>query len=56
MTVKMAGRWTSPLRSRDQFFEIFDGVFALGVAAVTVHGRTVRQGYEGARRGTSSAK
>ena len=33
--------------SRDNFFAIFDGAFALGAAAITVHGRTVRQRYEG---------
>jgi len=47
VTVKMRRAMDDSPRSRDQFFEIFDGVFALGVAAVTVHGRTVRQGYEG---------
>ena len=31
--------------SRDKFFAILDGAFAAGVAAVTVHGRTVRQRY-----------
>ena len=34
-------------QSREQFYTIFDGAFGLGVAAVTVHGRTVRQGYRG---------
>jgi tRNA-dihydrouridine synthase len=33
--------------SREKFFEIFDGAFDLGVAAVTVHGRTVHQRYDG---------
>src|SRR3990170_715912 len=33
--------------SLDNFFAIFDGAFRLGVAAITVHGRTVRQRYEG---------
>ena len=33
--------------SRDRFFTIFDGAFRLGVVAATVHGRTVRQRYEG---------
>jgi tRNA-dihydrouridine synthase len=36
--------------SREKFFEIFDGAFALGVAAITVHGRTVLQGYDGPSR------
>jgi len=33
--------------SRDRFFEIFEGAYRLGIAAVTLHGRTVRQRYEG---------
>ena len=33
--------------SRDNFFAIFDGAFRLGAAAITVHGRTVRQRYVG---------
>jgi tRNA-dihydrouridine synthase len=36
--------------SREKFFEIFDGIFELGVAAVTVHGRTVEQRYDGPSR------
>ena len=47
LTVKMRrGMDVSP-ESRDRFFAIFDGAFRLGAAAVTVHGRTVRQRYEG---------
>ncbi len=34
----------------DKFYEIFDGAFARGVAAVTVHGRTVNQRYDGPSR------
>jgi tRNA-dihydrouridine synthase len=33
--------------SRDNFFEIFHDAYARGVAAITVHGRTVRQRYDG---------
>jgi tRNA-dihydrouridine synthase len=33
--------------SRESFFRILDGAFAAGVAAVTVHGRTVQQKYHG---------
>jgi tRNA-dihydrouridine synthase len=33
--------------SERNFFTILDGAFALGVAAVTVHGRTVKQRYVG---------
>jgi nifR3 family TIM-barrel protein len=47
VTVKMRRGMDDSPQSRDQFFEIFDGAFALGVAAITVHGRTVRQRYEG---------
>ncbi len=34
-------------QSGEQFWAIFDGAMALGLAAITVHGRTVRQRYEG---------
>ena len=37
-------------RGRDKFFTIFDGAFARGTAAVTVHGRTVEQRYVGPSR------
>jgi tRNA-dihydrouridine synthase len=36
--------------SREKFFTIFDGAFARGAAAITVHGRTVRQRYDGPSR------
>ncbi len=36
--------------SRDKFFEILAGAFQLGVAAVTIHGRTVKQRYVGPSR------
>jgi len=36
--------------SRNHFFEIFDGAYELGAAAVTVHGRTVVQRYDGPSR------
>ena len=47
LTVKMRRGMDDSQASRDNFFEIFDGAFRLGAAAVTVHGRTVRQRYEG---------
>jgi nifR3 family TIM-barrel protein len=47
LTVKMRRGMDDTPKSRDRFFEIFDGAFRLGVAAITVHGRTVRQRYEG---------
>ena len=47
VTVKMRRAMDDTAESRDRFLQIYDGTFALGVAAVTVHGRTVRQGYQG---------
>ena len=47
LTVKMRRGMDDGPQSREDFFTIFDGVFARGAAAVTVHGRTVRQGYRG---------
>jgi tRNA-dihydrouridine synthase B len=47
LTVKMRRGMDDGQQSRESFFAIFDGVFQLGVAAVTVHGRTVQQRYEG---------
>lgn len=50
VTVKMRRGMDDSLESRDRFFTIFDGAFARGVAAITVHGRTVQQRYVGASR------
>jgi len=47
LTVKMRRGMDDSPPSRERFFTIFDGAFRLGAAAVTVHGRTVRQRYEG---------
>ncbi len=47
VTVKMRRGMDDSSQSRDHFFEILDGAFAVGVAAVTVHGRTVQQRYIG---------
>jgi nifR3 family TIM-barrel protein len=47
LTVKLRRGMDDSPESRDRFFEILDGAFRLGVAAATVHGRTVRQRYEG---------
>lgn len=47
LTVKMRRGMDDSRQSRDNFYEIFDGAFQLGAAAITVHGRTVRQRYEG---------
>jgi tRNA-dihydrouridine synthase B len=50
VTVKMRRGIDDSVESRDQFFEIFDGAYESGVAAVTVHGRTVEQRYDGPSR------
>jgi nifR3 family TIM-barrel protein len=50
VTVKMRRGLDDTPASRDHFFEILDGAFAMGVAAVTVHGRTVEQRYAGPSR------
>ena len=50
VTVKMRRGIDDSAESREKFFEIFDGAFALGVAAITVHGRTVVQRYDGPSR------
>jgi tRNA-dihydrouridine synthase B len=50
VTVKMRRGLDDSPESRDKFFDIFDGAFARGVAAVTVHGRTVVQRYVGPSR------
>ncbi|MCO6456267.1 MAG: tRNA-dihydrouridine synthase [Pirellulaceae bacterium] len=47
VTVKMRRGIDDSAESRDNFFRILDGAFQRGVAAVTVHGRTVRQRYLG---------
>lgn len=48
LSVKLRRGMDDSPQSRDNFYAIFDGAFARGVAAITVHGRTVRQRYEGA--------
>lgn len=50
VTVKMRRGIDDSQRSREHFFEILDGAFSAGVAAVTVHGRTVEQRYVGPSR------
>lgn len=47
VTLKMRRGVDDTQQSRDQFFEILSGAFDAGVAAVTVHGRTVMQRYDG---------
>nr|WP_315985768.1 tRNA-dihydrouridine synthase [Blastopirellula sp. J2-11] len=50
VTVKMRRGIDDTPESRDNFFRILDGAFELGVAAITVHGRTVQQRYVGPSR------
>ena len=50
VTVKMRRGIDDSDESRDNFFQILDGAFEIGVAAITVHGRTVEQRYIGASR------
>ncbi len=47
VTVKMRRGMDDSVESERNFFKILDGAFDLGVAAVTVHGRTVEQRYNG---------
>ncbi len=50
VTLKMRRGIDDSTESRDRFFAILDGAFAAGVAAVTLHGRTVEQRYVGRSR------
>ena len=47
VTLKMRRGLDDSTASRDNFWTIFDGAFARGAAAITVHGRTVQQKYVG---------
>ncbi|NOY43590.1 MAG: tRNA-dihydrouridine synthase family protein [Planctomycetes bacterium] len=47
VTVKMRRGIDDSSESRDSFYQIFEGAYQLGVAAITVHGRTVVQRYDG---------
>jgi nifR3 family TIM-barrel protein len=50
ITVKMRRGIDDSSESRDKFFEIFDGAYERGAVAITVHGRTVLQRYNGPSR------
>lgn len=50
VTVKMRRGVDNSQESRDNFFAILDGAYDAGVAAITVHGRTVEQRYDGPSR------
>jgi tRNA-dihydrouridine synthase B len=56
LTIKMRRGMDETQESRDKFFAIFDGAFRLGAAAIAVHGRTVRQRYEGSSSRTFLAE
>lgn len=47
VTLKMRRGIDESAESAEKFWQIFEGAFAAGVAAITVHGRSVRQRYEG---------
>jgi nifR3 family TIM-barrel protein len=47
VTLKMRRGLDDSPESRDAFWTIFDGAFDRGVAAITVHGRSVVQRYDG---------
>ncbi|MDZ7617493.1 MAG: tRNA-dihydrouridine synthase, partial [Patescibacteria group bacterium] len=47
VTVKMRRGLDDSPASREWFYAILNGVLRAGAAAVTIHGRTVRQRYEG---------
>lgn len=50
VTVKMRRGIDDSNESRDKFFTILDGALAIGLAAATIHGRTVEQRYVGPSR------
>jgi nifR3 family TIM-barrel protein len=50
VTVKMRRGIDDSQESCDKFFTILEGAYSVGVAAVTVHGRTVQQRYVGPSR------
>ena len=50
VTVKMRRGIDDTQESEDNFFEILDGAFDIGISGVTVHGRTVKQRYIGPSR------
>jgi len=47
VTLKMRRGIDDSAESAERFWTIFDGAFARGAAAITVHGRTVKQKYVG---------
>jgi len=47
LTLKLRKGFDDSPESRRRFYEILDGAADRGISAVTIHGRTVRQRYEG---------
>lgn len=47
VTLKMRRGVDDTAESEDKFFQVLEGAFANGLAAVTIHGRTVQQRYVG---------
>ncbi len=56
VTVKMRRGSDDTAEAERNFFKILDGAFETGVSAVTVHGRTVAQRYQGPSKWTFIAK
>jgi tRNA-dihydrouridine synthase B len=50
VTLKMRRGIDDSPESRQNFYTIFDAAYELGAAAITVHGRTVQQRYDGPSR------
>lgn len=47
LTVKLRKGFDDQPESRDRFFQLLDGLLNNGITGITLHGRTVRQKYEG---------
>lgn len=47
LSVKLRRAFDDGPASRERFYQIIEGAWRLGVDALTIHGRTVRQRYEG---------
>ncbi|MGL6226510.1 MAG: tRNA dihydrouridine synthase [Thermoguttaceae bacterium] len=47
LTVKLRKGFDESEESRERFYELLNGAIARGVCGITLHGRTVRQRYEG---------
>lgn len=47
VSLKLRIGWDETAESQKAFYRIVDGAIQLGVAAITIHGRTVKQAYKG---------